>query len=97
MLFFLLQAFKCNHVLAKYYSDDQTKKTETDRACSTYEGDVHAGFWWRNLREKYHLKDPGVDRRIILKWIFEKWDGGMDWIVLFQCRVVNAVMNLSFP
>jgi hypothetical protein len=63
---------------------------------------VRAGFWWRNLREKYHLKDPGVDGRIILKWIFEKWDGGMDWIDLFQCRdrwraVVNAVMNLSFP
>jgi hypothetical protein len=45
------------------------------------------------------LKDPGVDRRIILKWIFEKLDGGMDWIDLAQGRdrwraLVNAVMNL---
>jgi hypothetical protein len=35
------------------------------------------GFWWGNLRER----DPGVDGRIILRWIFRKWDvGGMDWI-----------------
>ena len=27
-----------------------------------------------NLREKYHLEDPAVYERIILKCIFEKWD-----------------------
>jgi hypothetical protein len=25
-----------------------------------------SGFWWRNLRERDHLEDPGVDERIIL-------------------------------
>jgi hypothetical protein len=34
------------------------------------------GFWWRNLRERHHLGDPGVDERIILKWILKKWDVG---------------------
>jgi hypothetical protein len=29
-----------------------------------------------------HLEDPGVDGRVILKWIFLKWNGGMDWIIL---------------
>jgi hypothetical protein len=48
------------------------------------------------------LKDPGVDGRIILKWIFERLDGGMDWINLAQDRdrwraLVNAVTNLRVP
>jgi len=50
-----------------------------------------------------HLDDPIVGGRIILKWIFRKWDvGGMDWIDLARDRdrwreLVNAVMNLRVP
>jgi hypothetical protein len=36
--------------------------------------EVHTGFWWGDLREGDHLGDPCLDRRIILKWIFKKWD-----------------------
>jgi hypothetical protein len=39
-------------------------------------GEVHTGFWWGDLREGGHLKDSGVDGRIILKWFYKKWDGG---------------------
>jgi hypothetical protein len=65
-------------------------------------GEEYAGFWWRNLRERDQLKDPGVDGRIILRWIFRKWDGDMDSIDLAQDRdrwraLVNAVMNLQVP
>ena len=45
---------------------------------------MYTGFWWENLREEDHLEDPGVGGRITLKWIFEKWDGGMEWIDLAQ-------------
>jgi hypothetical protein len=46
--------------------------------------------------------DPGVGGRTILKWIFKKWDAGMEWIELAQDRdrwraLVNAVMNLRVP
>jgi hypothetical protein len=49
-------------------------------------GEVHTGFWRGNLREGEHLEDPGVDGRIISKWIFEKWDASMDWINLAHNR-----------
>jgi hypothetical protein len=50
-------------------------------------------FWWEH---------PDVDGRIILKWIFKKWDGGMSWIRLTEDRdwwraFVNAVMNFGVP
>jgi hypothetical protein len=35
-------------------------------------GKACTGFWWGNLRERYHWGDPGVDERIILRWIFKK-------------------------
>jgi hypothetical protein len=64
--------------------------------------EVHTGFWWGDLSEGYHLGDPGIDWRIILRWILKKWDGGMDWIELAEDRdrwraLVNAVMNLRVP
>jgi len=43
---------------------------------------VCGGVWWGNLWETDHLEVPGVDGRVILKWIFWKWFEGRDWIVL---------------
>jgi hypothetical protein len=43
-------------------------------------GEVHLGFWWGSLRERGQLEDPGVDWRIILRYLKEVRSGGIDWI-----------------
>ena len=30
-----------------------------------------------DVRERDHVEDPGVDGRIILRWIFRRWDVGV--------------------
>jgi hypothetical protein len=37
-------------------------------------------FGEKNLRDRDHLKNPGVDGMITLKLIFKKWDGGLSKI-----------------
>jgi len=46
--------------------------------------------------------DISVLPSVKLRWIFGKWDGGVDWIELAQGRdrwhiLVNVVMNLWIP
>ena len=49
-------------------------------------GEGCTGFWWGNPRERDHWGDPApdVDGRIILRWIFRKWEGvvrsGWSWL-----------------
>ena len=45
-------------------------------ACGAYGGgEVCTGFYWGNLMERDHWGDADVDGRIILRWIFGKWEG----------------------
>ena len=66
-------------------------------------GEGCTGFWWGNLRERDQWGDPDADGRIILRWIFRKWEGlvgtGWSW---HQDRdrwraLVSTVMNLWVP
>jgi hypothetical protein len=64
--------------------------------------EIRTGFWWGSLRERVHLEDPGVNWKIILRWIFRKWDRGMDWIDMPQDRDkwrarVKVVINFLVP
>jgi hypothetical protein len=50
----------------------------------TWDGRIFCIFF--NLSERDYLEDPGVDRRIILIWIFRKWDVRV-WTVLIWLRI----------
>jgi hypothetical protein len=60
------------------------------------EGEGHIGLLWRNLSEGDHLEDPGIDGRIILKGIFEKFHGGGLRLAGWQA-LVYTVMKLQIP
>jgi hypothetical protein len=89
--------------LTKYYSADQIEKNVLGRARSPYgiEGVAYRGLVGKP-GGKRPLGDTDIDGRIILKWIFRKWDEGVAWINLAQDsdrwrEHVTAVMNLRVP
>jgi len=54
-------------------------ENEMGGACSAHGGEERhrQGFGGGNLRERDHLGDPGIDGRIILRWILRKLDVGI--------------------
>jgi hypothetical protein len=61
-------------------------------------------FWiWSFTNILRYILSIRIDERIILEWIFKKWDGEA-WTGLLWLRIgtgfpalVNAVMNLQVP
>jgi hypothetical protein len=56
------------------------------------EEEVYTWFWEGNLRERDHLEDAGIDGKIILRWMFRKWDGGHT--LNFWLRIRTGVRHL---
>ena len=54
---------------------------------------MYTGFWWAQLMERDPLEDPGVDGRIILRWMFRKWDVSA-WTGLIWHRVGTGGRHL---
>jgi hypothetical protein len=63
-------------------------------------GETVTGFWCKSQKEKYHLKDQGIDGRVGSKWTLGTSAGGLEWIHLAHYSdrwwvLVNTVMKLS--
>jgi hypothetical protein len=72
------------HVRALFQKILIRREKYLTKAIVTYvwgRGKVCRGCWWGSLREGSHWVDPDVDERIILRWIFRKWEGvvGTGW------------------
>ena len=50
---------------------------------------MSTSFWWGNLRERDNLEDPNEDGKIILRFIFRKWDVGA-WNGSSWLRIVTG-------
>ena len=73
---------------------ERSNQEECDRRDMkhVWKKEVQTRVEWGNMKGRGHLKDLDLNGRIILKRIFKKWDGGMDWIVLAEDgdRVVGS-------
>jgi hypothetical protein len=64
----------------------QWRKPHNEKLNDLYCSTTIVRDWRGNLRERDHLEDTGVEGRIILRWIFRKWDVGV-WTRLSWLRV----------
>jgi len=42
-----------------------------------WRGKAYKWLLWGYVRERDHLVDPSIVGRIILRWVFRKWDVGV--------------------
>jgi hypothetical protein len=56
-------------------------------------GEACTGFMWRNLRERDQWGETGVDGRMILRWIFKKYDVGL-WTGLSLLEIETVGRHL---
>jgi len=78
----------------QYCLEDQIEKNDMGGACRAYGGGEGCSrVWWGNVRERDGLGNPGIDGRIILRWIFSKWNVG-SWTESNWPRIATGVRHL---
>ena len=67
-----------------FIDDSYNREIKKEQMCEIHMGnkELHTTYWWKS-KGKDHLTDPGVDGRIILKLVLEKYD-------------VNCIDNLLY-
>jgi hypothetical protein len=60
-------------------------------------GEVCTGFWWGSLRERDRWGDADVDGRIILRWIFRRWEGvvGTGWMMMTMMIITDTISYVN--
>jgi len=54
---------------------------------------MHTGFRWGNFWKTGLLENPRINGRIILRWVFRKWDVGV-WTISIWLRIGTGGRHL---